>query len=186
MSFNLLIRPHRMHEMRTIAIDDPGRLSVCIKVLSLSVSLSLGFAVPTRLNGSRSCLGWRLLGTKDHCIRRVSIFLRGFDTAFAKLHWLLLVRFSYVHFHSICKHQCWIADLSFCTTLSLVLWCQVIPRSRCQALQRPVSRVPSHTGDHKVSTFIFHLILIQAARPIKHKQSNTHKTLKLQLQLQTS
>jgi len=31
-----------------------------------------------------------------------------------------------------------------------------------------------------------HLILIQAARPIKHKQSNTHKTLKLQLQLQTS
>jgi len=32
----------------------------------------------------------------------------------------------------------------------------------------------------------FHFILIQAAKPIKHKQWNTHKTLKLQLQLQTS
>jgi len=31
--------PHRMHEVQTIAIDDPGRLSVCLSI-SLQVCLS--------------------------------------------------------------------------------------------------------------------------------------------------
>jgi len=71
-------RPHRMHKVQTIAIDDPGRLSVC---------LSRGFAVQTRINGSRSCLVWRL---KGHCVRRKSRLPHGFDAAFAKLLWLLV------------------------------------------------------------------------------------------------
>jgi len=41
-----------MHEMWTVAVNDSGRLSGC---------LSHSFAVQTQLNGSRSCLGWRLL-----------------------------------------------------------------------------------------------------------------------------
>jgi len=43
--------------MRTIAIGDPGRLSVC-QLVSMSVcqAASRSFAVQTRLNGSRSCL----------------------------------------------------------------------------------------------------------------------------------
>jgi len=36
-----------LHELQTIAKDDSERLSVC---------LSRGFAVQTRLNGSRSCV----------------------------------------------------------------------------------------------------------------------------------
>jgi len=43
-----------MHGMRTIAIDDP------VAWASVSRSLIRGFVVQTRLNGSRSCLGWRL------------------------------------------------------------------------------------------------------------------------------
>jgi len=41
-------RLHQMHEMQTIVISVP------------SICLSCGFAVWTRLNGSRSCLGHRL------------------------------------------------------------------------------------------------------------------------------
>jgi len=44
---------------------------------------SCGFAVQTRLNGSRSCLGWRLLGPKEHCIRWESQFSLGFSVASA-------------------------------------------------------------------------------------------------------
>jgi len=59
-------RPHRMHEMRPIAIDDPGRLSVC---------LSRGFAVQTRLNGSTSFLWRGLLGTQGAlCLTGVPIY----------------------------------------------------------------------------------------------------------------
>jgi len=43
----LIYRPNGMHDMQTIAVDDPARLLVC---------LSRGFAVQTRLNGSGSCL----------------------------------------------------------------------------------------------------------------------------------
>jgi len=50
-----VVRPRRMHEMRTIAIDDPESLSVCP---------SHDFAAQKRLNGSRSYLGWKLSGPK--------------------------------------------------------------------------------------------------------------------------
>jgi len=50
----------------------------------------------------------------------------------------------------------------------------------------PLTRtIPAFTFPAEAGIISFYLILIQAARPIKHKQSNTHKTLKLQLQLQT-
>jgi len=42
-----------MHERRTIAIDDSGRLSVLS--ISMSVYLPRDFAVHIRVNGSRSC-----------------------------------------------------------------------------------------------------------------------------------
>jgi len=61
--------------MRTIAIDDPGRLSGCT---------SRGFAVHTWIN--RSCLGWRLLETQV-VLDGSSDFIHGFDAAFAKLLW---------------------------------------------------------------------------------------------------
>jgi len=54
-----VLRPHRMHEMRTIAIEVPG--------LSLSHAASCCFPVQTRLKGSRSCFGtsvWRLFVTQ--------------------------------------------------------------------------------------------------------------------------
>jgi len=47
---------HRMHEVQTVAIIDPV---VCHSLCRV------GFAVQKRLNGSRSCLGWRLLETQD-------------------------------------------------------------------------------------------------------------------------
>jgi len=56
-------RLHLMREMRTID-DHPRHLSVC---------LTFDFT-QTQLNGSRSCLGRRLLGHKEHCIRRESRF----------------------------------------------------------------------------------------------------------------
>jgi len=65
-----------MHEMRTIVIIDLWAY------VSLSVWLSRGFAVQTRLNGSRSCLWWRLLGPKEQ--------LDGFEAAFTRLLWLLV------------------------------------------------------------------------------------------------
>jgi len=62
--FYRTIRPHREHEMRSIAIDEPG---VCLFVCH---AVSHGFAVQKRLTGSRSSLGRRLLGSKAHRIRR--------------------------------------------------------------------------------------------------------------------
>jgi len=73
--------------MRTTAIDRRSwRLSV-----SLWVCLSRGFAVQTLLNGSTSCLGWRLLGARETmCQTAVPIsLLCGFEAAFAKLLWPL-------------------------------------------------------------------------------------------------
>jgi len=58
-SYVAIVGPHRMHEMRIIAVDDPRRLSAC---------LSRGLAAETRLNGSRSCLGRIVLGSKKHCV----------------------------------------------------------------------------------------------------------------------
>jgi len=59
-----VIRPHRMHEMRTMAIDDPWLLSVCH---SVCLSLSRRFGVQTEPNDSKSCLSeidtW---GPKEH------------------------------------------------------------------------------------------------------------------------
>jgi len=52
-----IIGPHRMHEMRTIAIDVPGVCqSPCHRLHEASLC--------KQLNGSRSCLEWRLLATK--------------------------------------------------------------------------------------------------------------------------
>jgi len=47
-----VFRSRQMQEMLTDAVDDPGRLSVCL------LMASRGFAVQTWLNGSRSCLWW--------------------------------------------------------------------------------------------------------------------------------
>jgi len=43
---------------------DAGKKSV----VCLSVCLSRAYVLQKRLNGSRFCLGWRLLGPKEHCI----------------------------------------------------------------------------------------------------------------------
>jgi len=51
-----IVRPHPMHEMRTIATDDP--VAWCE-----SVCPHCACALQKRLNGSTSCMGWRLLGT---------------------------------------------------------------------------------------------------------------------------
>jgi len=51
------VRPHRMHDMQTIATDD---CSVCQFVCHAA---QLGFTVQKRLNGSTSCLWGILLGT---------------------------------------------------------------------------------------------------------------------------
>jgi len=59
-----IIRPQRMHKMRTTAIDDPdywSRASVSLSVTLLYAGLRC--AIP--LNGSRSCLEWRLLVTQE-------------------------------------------------------------------------------------------------------------------------
>jgi len=44
-------------------------VSVCQSVCHAA---QLGFTVQKRLNRSRSCLGWTLLGAKEHCVRRGS------------------------------------------------------------------------------------------------------------------
>jgi len=62
-------------------------LSVC---QSVCYAASRGFDVQIQLNGSRSCLGWRLMGTKENCVRRGSRFPQRLDTAFVKLLWLLV------------------------------------------------------------------------------------------------
>jgi len=71
-----IFNPHRMHEMETITINDPRRLSVCLfRCFTIQTQ--------TRLNESRSCLQWRLVKTqKQH--RRSSLPHR-FKAAFAKL-----------------------------------------------------------------------------------------------------
>jgi len=61
--FAAVFRLRQMHERRTIAIDDPGRLSA---------GLSRGFAVQKRLNGSESCSRVKTFGRKEHCARRGS------------------------------------------------------------------------------------------------------------------
>jgi len=53
----LHFRQHRMHKMQTIATVDPG---IC---QSFCHAASRGLTVQIPLNGSRSCVGWRLLGT---------------------------------------------------------------------------------------------------------------------------
>jgi len=63
-----------MHEMQTTTIDDPD---VC-----QSVCLSCGIAVQTRLDGLRSCLDWRFSKAQKTL---------GFDAAFAKLLWPIIV-----------------------------------------------------------------------------------------------
>jgi len=68
-----IFRLHRMRGMRTIAIDDLGRLSVCP---------SQCFAVKTRMNGSRSCL-W---SDSPRAVRAES-----FGAAFAKCLWPLVL-----------------------------------------------------------------------------------------------
>jgi len=66
-----------MHDMRTIVIDVPGRLSVCQSVCHAS---SCDFAVQTAI---QVLLGLETLG--DKCYMEV---LHGFDAAFAKLHFI--------------------------------------------------------------------------------------------------
>lgn len=61
-----------MHEMSTIAIYNPGRLSVCHAV-SQSVCHAALCGCEKRLNGSGFCLEWTSgdsYGPKKHCIRR--------------------------------------------------------------------------------------------------------------------
>jgi len=70
---------HATNEMLTSLLR-----SMILASVSLSVTRA---AVQTRLNGSRSCLEWRLL---EHCIRRKSRLPHRFDTAFAKLLWLIV------------------------------------------------------------------------------------------------
>jgi len=69
----IITRPHRIHNMWTIANDYLGRLSV-----------GLGFTVQTRLNGSRYYFGWRLF-VLDGSLN----FPNEFDVAFTKLLWPL-------------------------------------------------------------------------------------------------
>jgi len=78
--------PHRMHKTRTIAIDDPGRLSVC---------LLCGF---TRLRCANTAerigvlLGVETLGDPRNTVYDESPdFLYVFEAAFAKLLWPLAV-----------------------------------------------------------------------------------------------
>jgi len=70
---------HWMHAIQTIAVDDTSILSVCL----LHVR-----AVRQRLNVSTSTLDWRLLGTQETSL---PLQQGGFDTAFAKLRWPLLL-----------------------------------------------------------------------------------------------
>jgi len=77
-------------------------------------------------------------------------------------------------------------ELAFCNRQKIAWF-----TTRAGSISRlPISRF-THISDYRRYRLRYrylhvHVILIQAARPIKHKQSNTHKTLKLQLQLQTS
>jgi len=105
----------------TVASDGPGHRHACIHAADIKTDLGLHYNCLTttrqrrthkmridvlgvcrsgvtwlccRLNGSRSCLGWRYVGSQKHCIKRwarkkrlstkVSISQR-FDAAFAKL-----------------------------------------------------------------------------------------------------
>jgi len=79
----------------------------------LSVCLSRGFTMQTRLSGSRSCLGWRLLG-KEHCIRWGPDFTQGFDAA---LLWPLVIFWyhSYFPLKTLCLVP-WSLDLSVWTS----------------------------------------------------------------------
>jgi len=76
----LVFSSHRTHKMRTIVIHDPD---VC-----QSVSLSRGRDVQKRLNGSTSCLGWRL----PHKATQAILYERGrgFDATVDKLLWPLV------------------------------------------------------------------------------------------------
>jgi len=92
-------RPERhRNKSKTLCLNDRawftshvfllGRIE-CIRcrlfrsMFTASVSLSRGFAVQTRLNGARSCLGWRLMG--NVVLDALSRFPHGFDAAFANL-----------------------------------------------------------------------------------------------------
>jgi len=58
--------PHRMHELRSVAIDDPMAWA--------SVCLSCGFTRLRCANTARSCLGWRVLWIKETlCYKGVPI-----------------------------------------------------------------------------------------------------------------
>jgi len=77
-------RPHQLHEIQTIAIDDPG---VCLSVTQLHC-IPKKKELQTQLNVLRYCWGW---GSEEHCIGwwSQSPMTRGggFDAAFAKLLW---------------------------------------------------------------------------------------------------
>jgi len=53
-----------MHERQTIAMDDPGRLSVCLSVTR--------FRCVNTAKGIEVLLEWRHLGTKAQCVKQVS------------------------------------------------------------------------------------------------------------------
>jgi len=71
----IIIRPQRMHKMQTFAIDDPVKRLRCTNTAK-------------RI---RVLLGWRLLWTQEHYIRRDSRFCHCFNGAFAKLLWPLVI-----------------------------------------------------------------------------------------------
>jgi len=85
-SVYFILRPHRIHDMRTLEIDDPVPCMVNLYVRH-------GRDVHKWLNGSTSCLGWKLLGLEKLCIRWVSPSTtsreRKFHAAFARLLWPL-------------------------------------------------------------------------------------------------
>jgi len=70
-----------MLKIRTIAVDDSGRLSVC---------LSSGFAVQTRLNRYRGPAWGGDSGVLRNTALDANLFSHGLDAAFAKSLWPLV------------------------------------------------------------------------------------------------
>jgi len=79
--FSFNIRPHRIHKRRTIEPDDPGHLSVCHATSLCKNGWNDRGPVRVEIIG----------GARNITLHRRPDFTHGFDAAFAKLLWLLVI-----------------------------------------------------------------------------------------------
>jgi len=89
-----------LHKNRTVAIDDPVAWASVRQ--SVSLYLSRGFAVQTRLNGSTSFWEWRLSGS-HFCINQLQEYYKVHSEVFVVIYYL--VPLIYSNNYDMCCHK---------------------------------------------------------------------------------